>query len=59
MLRNWFLRDITAHVETPPINLINIEQVGFNKESGYVKVKLYRNPVSETSETYEVKLALF
>ena len=51
--------DITSCVKYPPITLINMEQVGVKKESDYIKVKIFRNPASATSEIYKAKLALF
>ena len=57
--KNCLLGDITAHVEPTPILLINTKQVGFKKDSDYVKLKLHSNTASEISKTYEVKLELF
>ena len=53
------LGEIAVYVEPPQISLIKTEQVWSKKESDYAKVKLRRNPASETYETYEVKLVLF
>ena len=50
---------IIACVELPPTPFIKTEQVLFKKERYYINLKLLRDPASETSETYEIKLALF
>ena len=46
-------------VELKPVTLINAKQSGVKKYGDYLKVKLRKKPVSSTSKTYEVKLALF
>ena len=56
--KNWLSEEIIACVEPPNIPLIEEEPVVIKKDSNYVKVKLCRNLVSSTSETYKAKLSL-
>ena len=47
------------HVEPPPFPFIKTEQVGVKKEMDCIEINFFRNHASETSKTYEVKLAFF
>ena len=46
------------HVDPPPIPLIKSKHVD-KSDKDFVKLKIYRNPMSSSSEIYEFKMFLF
>ena len=56
--KNWNTGTVHVHVDPPPIIPIKIKN---NKKSDkyFVKIKLRRDPTSEKSDLYELKIPLF
>ena len=49
---------VQLHMEPPPTPLIKIKH-NDKSENDFVKIKLHRYPMSENSDLYEFKMALF
>ena len=56
--KGWVADTNPAHVELPPIPLVNEKSTG-KSYGDYVKLKLRRDPMSSTSELYEFMMSLF
>ena len=57
--KKWLLGNIKAHIYPPTSPIVKCEPERKKTERHCIKVKLWRNDASSTSETYEYKMALF
>ena len=55
---NWISADVQARIETPKTPL-NKEDIVEEKSRKITKAKMHKNPASDTSETYKLKMAKF
>ena len=56
--KNWNVGLLQFHVEPPPTPLTKIQHDD-KSEKDFVKMTLRRDPTSENSDPYELKMALF
>ena len=56
--KNWNLGLTQVHVELPPVPLIKFKSDG-KSDKYFVKLKLFMDPTSGTSDLYEFKMSLF
>ena len=55
---NWISADVQARIETPKTPL-NKEDIVEEKSRKITKAKMHKNPASDASETYKLKMAKF
>ena len=54
----WFIADVQAHIDRPPIPLINIYLEELHA-TNIINVKIWRKPSQATSETYKANMFKF
>ena len=55
---NCLSANVQEFIDTSPIPMIKAEDEE-EKSSNIIKIKMRRNPASDVSETYELKIAMF